>query len=131
MIVHLSNAGKAFCNTPASIRMGNLTTLLGQANCEACAMAYNAQATAEQSASVAEKDAVRVIEAASKPNASFASGAAKPTAVWYSVIRYTRNTYYKDAFVLARFRFEADAIAYADSKRSLGTDYHYSIKAGR
>jgi hypothetical protein len=79
----------------------------------------------------AQKDAIRVIEASSKPNRSYAEGAARPTAVWYHVVRYAKPYHASDAFVLAKFRYESDALAFADLQRSKPTDYAYTIKAGR
>jgi hypothetical protein len=83
----------------------------------------------------AQKDAVRVIKASSKANKSYADGAVRPSYVWYKVIRFdAHGTAWQktlSAFVLAKFRFESDAIAYADSLRARVTDYHYIVKAGR
>jgi len=88
-------------------------------------------ATPDHVSGSAQKDAIRVIEKSSKPNQSYAPGAVRPTVVWFKVLRFNAHGAVRPTFVVAKFRLESDANDYADLLRARGTDYHYSVKAGR
>jgi hypothetical protein len=72
-----------------------------------------------------------------KANQTWSIGAVRPSIVWYRVFKYIErmhadgSAHRDELMTIAKFRFEDDAITFADCQRITGTHYRFAVKAGR